>query len=67
MGIELTSFELLTMGANHPVRQRYEQEQAVRRETWQTDFCVHERLGAVCLGHVIERAEPEEAQVDTAA
>ena len=55
MGIELTSFELLTMAPDHPVRRLYQKEQAVRRETWQTDFCIHEQLGAVCLGHVVER------------
>ena len=54
MGIELTSFELLTMSTDHPIRRLYEKEQAERRDTWQTDFCVHEQLGAVCLGHVVE-------------
>lgn len=69
MGIKLTSFEMLTLGTDDPVRQRYEQEQAAARETWQTDYCTHERLGAVCLGHVIriEHESPSEERSETAA
>lgn len=53
MSVELTSFELLTLATDNPVREQYDREQEARRGTWQTDYCSHVRLGALCLGHVI--------------
>ena len=48
MSVELTSFELLTLAADHPLKLQYQREQTQRPE-WRTDFCRARTLGAVCL------------------
>lgn len=59
MGIQLTSFELLTIPESDPLKQKFRQEQEIKAAEWRVDFTTEgfdrdALIGKVGLQQVVE-------------